>query len=385
MAVNNQIASGSVVLTTSADKMVDGLNQSKAKVNDWANDTQRMLDTKQINIKPKVTQPDSTMLKGTAKAMKFDPVLEMGFTGGLLALGTMIAKAITTGPLDLFNAALERSKQLTENLMSSMDKLHADFLKRVDKVGGGGSIAGGDMIRERIAGAEKDRIAQENEARKAREALDKLKLDRAGIKGKIIKLLPFQEEQLEAEMKEAERRLQEAEKRLEGHTRRLGELKLKLEEPAKLGTFDQEEQDAFGKAQEEEKRRADDLSKGIDTLTGKLRNQAQTFGMTATQAEIYGLKAKGATEKQLAEAEALAAHMKQLEGIMKDSGPKLAGAIEFGSAEAFKAELSSKGFDVGDGNAIHKDNGKKLEKIAELNKEFNAKMEKLIETFGDPI
>jgi len=344
-----------------------------------------MLDTKQINIKPKVTQPDSTMLKGTAKSMKFDPVLEMGFTGGLLALGTMIAKAITTGPLDLFNAALERSKQLTENLMSSMDKLHADFLKRVDKVGGGGSIAGGDMIRERIAGAEKDRIAQENEARKAREALDKLKLDRAGIKGKIIKLLPFQEEQLEAEMKEAERRLQEAEKRLEGHTRRLGELKLKLEEPAKLGTFDQEEQDAFGKAQEEEKRRADDLSKGIDTLTGKLRNQAQTFGMTATQAEIYGLKAKGATEKQLAEAEALAAHMKQLEGIMKDSGPKLAGAIEFGSAEAFKAELSSKGFDVGDGNAIHKDNGKKLEKIAELNKEFNAKMEKLIETFGDPI
>lgn len=74
----------------------------------------------------------------------------------------------------------------------------------------------------------------------------------------------------------------------------------------------------------------------INQLTEALKLQADTFGMTANQAQIYALKAKGATDAMLAPLQAAA---DRLDAMQKQTaapqGPQNVGAMQRGSAEAF--------------------------------------------------
>jgi|GEM_PF-4230426 len=365
MAGNNDIGSGAVVLTASADPLVNGLNQAEAKVKNWGKSTQKSLASADLG-------------QGLAKGMKFGEVMELGLAGGVAALGRTIANAFLTGPLELFNAELERSQDLVNKLEKALNKSQSEFLKRVDALGGPGSVAGGKMLRERIDSAEQATTGKQDELTAARNSLNDILKNRSemfGRNGQLVKLLPFQEEQRETELKTAQQRLKDAESSLANHTARIEKLKEKLNEPVQLGPFAKMSQTVFDKAQESAKA----LQNDVDTLTAKYKAQAETFGMTAAQSELYSLKQRGATDEMLRQAEARAQHMQDLTNIMADNGPKLAGAIEAGSTEAFAASLQVRGFDVGDANEVHRDNGKKLEKIAESNARFEKLMEELNE------
>lgn len=59
------------------------------------------------------------------------------------------------------------------------------------------------------------------------------------------------------------------------------------------------------------------VATSVGTLNEKLREQVATFGMSASEAEIYQLAQKGATAEQLAQAKALSAQLKGLEDSKK--------------------------------------------------------------------
>lgn len=62
----------------------------------------------------------------------------------------------------------------------------------------------------------------------------------------------------------------------------------------------------------------DGIGKSVAELTAKLKEQADTIGMTAAQADIYKLKMAGATESELANAQAQAERIKAAEQGQKD-------------------------------------------------------------------
>ncbi len=369
MARNDAIGSGAVVLTTSADGLVAGLNKANADVNNWAKKTQTDIN--------KTT--DYGSLKGAAKGLKMGEAGELGLTGAVIALGTAIARTFSTHYMDQFNAGLERSRKLVDEIEKSIEKHNDAFLKRIDANPNLPTTRG--EIEERLGGAKHDAEGATRDAREAREKLDAIRADMArAIAQGLVGWIPGMKERFEQEIREAEKNLDEAEKRLQGRLKTLEELQKRLNAPAAPGSLGDrgEEADNFGKAQEAAKK----LQEDTDALTESLRIQAETYGQTGTAAEIAALRAKGASDLMLAEAEARAKHLKELEGIMKDNGPKLAGAIEAGSQEAFAATLNAQGFDLGNANEVARDSNKKLEKIAESNRRFEKLMENTNEGIG---
>jgi hypothetical protein len=121
---------------------------------------------------------------------------------------------------------------------------------------------------------------------------------------------------------------------------------------------------------------------GSDTcvrLGGRVRAELLVNQTWSRLQDEMGSRVRGRIE-----AEARAKHLKELANIASNNGPKLAGAIEAGSQEAFAATLNAQGFDLGGDNAINmqKDTNKLLEKIAESNERFEKLMEELNGKWG---
>ena len=86
------------------------------------------------------------------------------------------------------------------------------------------------------------------------------------------------------------------------------------------------------------KQKQDQLAGGISTLTKKLQESVDTFGMSANQIELWKLQQQGATEAQLAGATALSQQLDQLESQKKAMEELTAAAKKWHDAIATPGE-----------------------------------------------
>lgn len=71
------------------------------------------------------------------------------------------------------------------------------------------------------------------------------------------------------------------------------------------------------KAKQEVENKTKQLAASVENFTAGLRAQAETFGMSSRQAQLYALQAKGATEEQLADAKRIADSLDAMEAKKK--------------------------------------------------------------------
>lgn len=377
MAANNQIGSGAVVLTATADPLVNGLNQAEKRVEAWAAKSQAAVNAGAAKL--------------SGGAMK--GLLPGGTEAVGAALGGLLKKfgdAFEATKLREFNDEMERTGRLSAQLDKAADRRAGRIFAAADALGPGQSQI--DFLQKEIEKAEREKEGIARQLNSSRNNLAEERGDgtwketrRAFIRDlPIVSAIPFVKSSLDLPEQKLKAEVEEAAKRYDRAGDAVQRLRDKLEDARKAtvgpGAFANLAAAGLQMAADAAKQ----LQADVGSLNQSLRIQAETFGMSGTQAQIATLKLRGASEEMLKGAEMRAAHLERLQRLMDDNGPKLAGAVEAGSQAAVAAGLQVRGFDVGDSAAVHRDNGKKLDKIAELNSDFNKKMEELIGAMGDP-
>lgn len=372
----------------------------------------------------------STGLGGIAKGLKLTETLGMGAIGALAALHKASLDAFAAQQGDKLAAGLEERQRLADKVTESLDKMYATQQGRARNVD---DLSSYFAAQGEIETAIKDLEGKEKYLHMLKKLDTARMNDFDRYLGKatlgnipVFDMIHKQEEQF------LKQNLQEAQKRHDDLKRQIEVLRgMSLMGLAK-STVDplvQKLDDAIGKGKEflglvtgnaAEMRKAVDSAMrqgkqdyalaGLDPIEAEIQKKRAEGGWDeqklaehrlyleaaarkqATRAindqlrameletDMYGMTAEAAKRHQLVQAGATADELARFDKIiaksqaMKDSiealkAPKVAGAILAGSEQAYAVEVRMKGFDVGDGNAINKANGEKLDKLIQTTKE----------------
>jgi hypothetical protein len=495
VAANNQIGSGAVVMSASADPLIMGLNRSQAALDAWgakakasmnattsslssmmtsaynrhndslANKMKSGFDRWQaeqkarslaalpatLNQKAAAAQVQaqldalrhstdaasgsanalSTGLGGIAKGLKLTETLGMGALGALAALHKASLDAFAMQHGDKLAAGLEERRRLANQVGEALDKVYA---KQQDRARNVDDLSSYYAIQSEIEAAIQDLDGKERWLGTLR------KLDAARMNdfdrylGKatlghipIFDMIHQQQEQgLRQNLEEAQKRHDDLKKHIEmlKGMSLMGLAKSGAVDPLVKGLDDaiskgkeffglvtgnatairkqtadtikslREQHDLMGLDPGEEavqrarsagetdeqklaeiRLRAEANARkqatlAIDEQIKAMELEAATYGMAAEAAKRYQLEQAGATADQLKKFDELNEKTRRMrDGIEAAMAPKVAGAVLAGSEQAYAVEVRMKGFDIGDGNAIHKANGEKLDKLIDVQKE----------------
>lgn len=410
------------------DAFLAGLDKAHADVQQWAEKTQRHLDTKGLDLGGKRGGKNGGGKIGVLKGLKLGEAGELGLTGAMVSLGVAVANAFSTQAVDQFNTAMERSKQIAGDLEDAMSKADAARLDRIK----GGSVAEIDAM---MKSAKLSKDGMEQELNRLREKQREMQSSDSRYVAKgTLGWIGAIGDRFETEERELKEGLDAADKRLRRHREYLEQLEKtkaamlagvarQYTDPLVKGLDDaltkgkeffglivgnsaairketeatikslREEHDLMGldpgatavqkakdggetdpnklaeirlRAEANERKKA---TLAIDEQIKAMQLEAAVYGMTSEQAKRHQMVLAGATADQLKQFDDLAQKARALkEGIEAAMAPKLAGAVLAGGQEDYAVNVRMQGFDIGDGNAIHKENGVKLDKILEANK-----------------
>lgn len=369
-------------------------------------------------------------IKDVAKGLKFGEMAALGLGGAIAAVGLGVAKAFDTASVEAFNASMQRSNEIAAHLDKAMAKFSAGQEFRAKNVSG---LESWSAIQAEIKSSEKSLAGFEERMKKVRKIEEIQQNPGAQLAKSLTSWIPGLSgmyERADAKAKSfsetTKKQFEEAKQRIEALkglsllsgaqaaadplVKGLDAALAKGKEffnlvvgnsaairketdaaikglrqaydslgmsPGAKAMFDRKaagETDPNKIAEaalfaEAAARKQNTLS--IDEQIKSMERQNATYGMTAEEAMRYDLIQKEATAGQLARFDELTRKSRELRaGIEAAMAPKLAGAVLAGTQEAYALEVRNQGFDIGDGNAVHKENGRKLEKIEESNKEL---------------
>jgi hypothetical protein len=294
----NQLASGAVVLTTSADQLVNGLNKAQKDVHDWADKTQKHIETKDITLKPKIKPQGGSdvaaeMMKSLGMRGVGGPTIASSLAGTMLDLGLKIAQTFSTHYVDQFNLAMERGAAITKQLGAAIEKVNEKRLKVFDE-SGSASI---EQLEEWKLTADKSLLGMQATVRKYRDQQDEMaeSMGRSLVKGTMGWMGPIGD-RFKAEEDELKSQLEHAQTTLSGHQKYLEDLAQRIKklqaEQALPGIMNPVFLDALAKKSLEA---AKSITGSTDSIIKGLTRVYDTMGMSDVDKAIYDAKEKGIT------------------------------------------------------------------------------------------
>jgi hypothetical protein len=259
-----------VSFATSSAGMGPGLKETEAKL-------------KEFSQKSRAVLSQAGRLGGVGEAL--------GFGGGIGTLAVAANAAATMAAnMQELNEAIARGNKLSEEFnerwghMKVAEKLIAATKDWRDGMGGIDRVGRADALAKGLEVAQKNAGGLESELRKARDDLAAMETfahrQARGIPGIVGAV---QQENYD----EAKRRVDELSKRHKEATEAVGLLKRELRDTKYPHT-------------------SDEMLGRVRSLTDRIREQGETFGMTAEQIEVYRLKRDGASAAQVADLESQA-------------------------------------------------------------------------------